>query len=83
MKREPRPRRVWKTFYITSGRAFNDLASCWKSFGADPKHKMFFEDGIGIIETNLPIADLRDLFRAADVRFPTDYTTDTKPTSED
>lgn len=75
MKRQPRPRRIWKTFYITSGREFNDLASCWKSFGTDPRHKMVFEDGPGIIETNLPTSQLRDLFRAASVPFPRDYIT--------
>lgn len=82
MKRNPRPRRIWKTLYITDGREFHDLASAWQSFGAAPKHRMVFEDGIGLIETNLPTSQLRDLFRFASVPFPRDYVTDSRPSWE-
>jgi hypothetical protein len=67
-------RRVWKTFYLESGRDYHELESLWQSWG-DSKHKMIFE-GAGMIQTNVPLADLRDMFRSADARW-VDYISDT------
>lgn len=67
-------RRVWKTFYLESGRDYRELESLWQSWG-DSKHKMIFE-GAGMIQTNVPLADLRDMFRSVDARW-VDYVSDT------
>jgi hypothetical protein len=75
-QRKHRRRHVWKTFYLESGRAYHEIQSVWQSWPRSGKsHKMFF-DGGGCIETNVPVAHLRDIFRTADVRW-VDYVSDT------
>lgn len=74
-----RQRRIWKTFYLESGRDCHEIESVWQSWSrSNPKHKMIFE-GAGMIQTNVPLVELRDIFRTADARW-VDYVSDTKPT---
>ena len=81
-RRARQPRRVWKTFYIESGRALNSIESVWQSWPDRSGHTMRVDNGIGMVETNLPVRDLRDLFRLADVRWR-DYASDSKPSWAD
>jgi hypothetical protein len=74
-------RHIWKTFYITSGDAFGRLQGVWQSTTETRKNGksyiMQFEDGIGMIETDVPVSILKSLFRIAHVRWQ-DYVSDTK-----
>lgn len=75
-------RRVWKTFYLESGRDYHEIESVWQSWPrSTPKHRMYFEGG-GLIETNVPIVELRDIFRTADAKW-VDYTSDTDRAGDD
>jgi hypothetical protein len=72
-------RRLWKTFYLESGGAYHEIESVWQSWSrSSPKHKMVFEGG-GVIQTNVPVSELRDIFRYADVRW-VDYVSDVEYT---
>lgn len=72
-------RRTWKTFYIESGRGYGELQAVWQSWPRSRKsHQMLFEGG-GCIQTNVPLSELRDLFRTADVKWQ-DYVSDTDRT---
>lgn len=82
---EPRKRRLWKTFFIPSDDDFNYLSSAWQSScdaWGDKRYVMYFEPGIGLVETNLPLTALRALFRFADIKWH-DYVSDTKPTNQE
>ena len=78
----PRTRGRWKTFYIMASADFRSLQSGWQSFPHD-KHTAVFtgSGGAGIMETNLPIIELRSLFRTAGVGWM-QYVSDTKPSWE-
>lgn len=70
-------RRIWKTFYLESGRDYHEIESVWQSWSrSGPSHRMFFEGG-GCIETNVPLVELRDIFRTADAKWQ-DYVSDIK-----
>jgi len=74
-----RKRRIWKTFYLESGRDYHEIESVWQSWArSKPSHKMIFE-GAGMIQTNVPVVELRDIFRTADAKW-VDYVSDTEPT---
>lgn len=76
-RREPKKRHIWKTFYLESGRDYHEIESVWTSWPqSKPAHQMIFEGG-GIIQTNVPIAELRDIFSYAEVRW-VDYTSATE-----
>jgi hypothetical protein len=71
-------RRLWKTFYLESGRDYHELESVWQSWPRSKgSHQMNFA-GAGMIQTNVPLSTLRDIFRTADARW-VDYVSDTKP----
>lgn len=81
MGSEKKKRYLWKTFYIESGRDYHELESVWQSWSrSQKKHKMLFQGGI--IETNVPLAELRDIFRVADARW-VDYTSDTEQSKDE
>lgn len=67
-------RRLWKTFYISDGRERGRLQEVWQSWPVTPKTNVF-DIQVGFIETNLPLTELRDLFRIADVKWR-DYVSD-------
>lgn len=73
---QPRKRRIWKEFYITSHDELGWLYSAWQSsyeaFG--PGRVFEVHDNIGMARTNLPVRDCRALFRHAGVRWY-DYVT--------
>lgn len=66
-------RYIWKECHITSGLYLNRLQACWdssrKAFGRR-EYTFYVGKGMGVVETDLPWSGLRDLFRFADVPFP-------------
>lgn len=82
MGSEKKKRYLWKTFYLENGRDYHELESVWQSWSrSQKKHKMFF-DGGGVIETNIPLAELRDIFRVADAKW-VDYVSDTEQSKDE
>jgi hypothetical protein len=76
-----RHRRLWKTFFFDDA-TDHELQSLWHNTPKQNHHVMVF-DAPGFVETNLPYAELRAMFRMLDKQMP-DHVTDTKPSwSED
>lgn len=73
-------RRLWKTFFVTDHGDFRSLQSAWGSWKHNSRHRMTFDRGV--IETNLPLAELRSLFRSANVTW-IDYVSDTEQSKDD
>lgn len=75
-------RRTWKTFYIERRNDYRAIQAVWGSWPrSQSSHQMLFE-GAGCIQTNVPLRELRDLFRIADARWR-DYVSDVKQLTDE
>lgn len=79
-------RMIWKTVNVGSSDLYRRIQGAWgssqRAFG---KNRIINFDGMTTIETNLPIKDLRALFRHAGVKinWSQEVLWDDKPVSDD
>lgn len=73
------PRYTWKYFYFRSPAEAGHVAAAWNGAG-ELRTKYRLQVRGNEVNTNLPWADIRVLFRHAGVQQPRDTSTDTEPT---